>query len=127
MNLSATMEKLSLQESNTPPLEELLKGYEMHQKRKQKQCEYQKKYMEKKRTRVQELEEDVRQLTDQNHKLMSYYSLFEMLRLQNPQLADQLVNQLNQKTVMMPPATITSPVAYSSIFSPSWPHVSMQQ
>lgn len=127
MSLSATMEKLSLEEQTTPSIEELQKGYEAHKRRKQKQCEYQKKYMEKKKTRVQELDEEVNQLKNQIQRLMSYYSLFEMLRLQNPQLADQLVNQLNQKTVIMPPATITSPVAYSSIFSPSWPHVSMNQ
>lgn len=112
--------------SETPSLEELQKGYEMHQKRKQKQCEYQKKYMEKKRTKIQELEEYVKQLSDQNQKLYSYYCLFDMLRLHDPQLADQLVKKLNQKTVTSLPETIASPVAYSSIFSPSWPNVSMQ-
>ena len=126
MSLSATMEKLSLEQQTTPSIEELQKGYEAHRRRKQKQCEYQKKYMEKKKTRVQELDEEVKELRDQIQRLTSYYSLFEMLRLQNPQLADQLINQLHQRTVTMPSTTIASPVAYSSLFSPSWPHVSMQ-
>ena len=126
MNLSESMQKLSLHESDIPSIEEMQRGYLDNIARKQKQCEYQKRYMDKKKTKVQQLAEDNKKLSDQNHKLLSYHSLFELLRLQNPQLADQLINQLNQDNVTMPPATISSPVAYSTMFSSNWPHVSMQ-
>lgn len=78
----------------TPTLEELQKGYEMHNKRKQKQCEYQKKYMEKKKTRVEDLEDTNQKLQEQIVILTSYHQVFELLTSHYPQIAEQLVNHL---------------------------------
>jgi ATPase subunit of ABC transporter with duplicated ATPase domains len=111
-----------------PSLEEMHKGYQMYVQRKQKQCEYQKKYLEKKKTESTHLQEIVNQLQEQNAKLMVYYQLYEMLKLQNPQLADQLVNQLKFNNNQTAPSCIISPQPFNFNYgtTPSWPQVSMK-
>lgn len=122
---------------NGPSIEELQRGYIQNLERKQKQCGYQKKYMDKKKTELTELQRTISELQDQNQKLMSYYQLFELLKLQNPQLADQLIGQLrlqnDLKRATGPQITLPSHIGtpgplgsqYSTIMSPSWPMVSL--
>lgn len=124
---------------NGVSIEELQKGYFQNLERKQKQCGYQKKYLEKKKNELEQLQNTISQLTDQNQKLMSYYQLFELLKLQNPQLADQLVGQLRLQNdvqrASVPQVTLPSHVStpgplgsqYATILSPSWPMVSLKK
>lgn len=119
---------------NNLSLEELVNVYQKDQQRKQKQCEYQKNYMERKKKEFAGLELQIQQLQDQNQKLLSYYQLFELLKLQNPQLADQLINQLrfqNSAPQVKLPTHINTPTPlgsqYSSAFSPAFPMVSLKK
>ena len=134
MDPTSLLNKLSIEETNPPPVEELLKVYQKNQQRKQKQCEYQKNYMERKKKEFTELELKYQELQEQNQKLLSYYHLFELLRLQNPQLSDQLVNQLrlqNSAPQVNLPTQIGSPTLlgtqYHTSFSPSIPTVSLKK
>jgi hypothetical protein len=141
MNLSdaSILEQPNNHWSNGLSLEELQKGYQQNQQRKQKQCEYQKKYLEKKKSEVTKLQETVSDLQSQNQTLMSYYQLFELLKLQNPQLADQLVGQFRSKNNLQKahtsnialPINIGTPTPfvsqYETILSPSWPMVSLKE
>jgi hypothetical protein len=118
-------------ETNDIPIEELKDGYMKHQRRKQRQCGYQRKHMEKKKDEVNQLKNQVQQLNEQNAKLKLYYQMFELLRLQNPQIADQLTNQvLLQNKISAPhvelPTQISTPTPLGSHFSSAWPMVSMK-
>lgn len=134
MNPTVFQEQVLIDGMNGLSLEDLQKVYLKDQQRKQKQCEYQKKYMEKKKSEVSQLELQLHQLQDQNQKLMSYYQLFELLRLQNPQLADHLISQLRSHQTapqVVLPTHINTPAPlgsqYSSVFSPAFPMVSLKK
>lgn len=134
MDLTSSIDKLSIEDANAPPIDELVKIYQKAQQRKQKQCEYQKNYMERKKKEVTGLELQLQQLQEQNQKLIAYYQLFELLRLQNPQLSDQLVNQLriqNSVPQVTLPNQIGSPALlgtqFHTSFSPSIPMVSLKK
>jgi hypothetical protein len=112
MDLASQMNNLSMEDTKTPSLEELQKIYQKTQDRKMKQCEYQRKYAEKKKNETISLSVQVQQLQEQNQKLIQYYQLFELLKLNNPQLAGQLFNQLKtHNTIVQTPfqTQISSP------------------
>jgi hypothetical protein len=122
--MSSATNQLQAPQQNQPSLEELQKIYQMTQQKKQKQCEYQKKYVEKKKNETQET---IRQLQEQNQRLMLYYQLFESLKLQNPQLADQLINQLRAQNSTQQVTQISSPAPLGSQYNTNWPMVSLQK
>ena len=116
-------------------LHELQRGYKSNQKRKERQCEYQRKYTAKKNEEWAQLETSVQQLQEQNQKLLVYYQLFELLRLQNPEIANRLVaklntenasaSQMNSSTHISTPRPLGS--QYNPVLSPSWPMVSLNK
>lgn len=100
--------------SAQPSQEELQKGYQLYLEKKKKQCEYQKRYAEKKKNMLTQLQEE-------NSKLRVYQELFDMLSLQYPQIANQLANQWKSKGT----TTAIKLPSQNPISSPSWPFVSM--
>lgn len=134
MNTASIDDQNLIEGLNKLSLEELHKVYVKDQQRKQKQCEYQKNYMERKKKEFTELELQIQELKEQNQKLMSYYQLFELLKLQNPQLSDQLINQLrsqNSGPQIRLPVHINTPAPlgtqYHTAFSPTLPMVSLKK
>jgi Tfp pilus assembly protein PilO len=93
--------------------EEVIKGYYQNVERKQKQCEYQKRYLQKKKDQFNQLSAQVEQLQQQNKNLMTYYNVVQLLQQQQPQLLDQLIKQVSQLSIS------PNPQLNSGILSPT--------
>ena len=116
--------------TNGPTLEELQKGYQLYVERKQKQCQYQKKYIEKKKSEFAQLQIQIEQLQIQNQNLLVYYNLVQILRQQHPQLYEQLIKQ--QTMIHTIPQQNTPGIELPhlqrlTLTSPNLPFVSLKQ
>lgn len=105
--------------------EEIIQGYHQNIERKQKQCEYQKKYLQKKKDQFSQLANQVTQLEHQNKGLLVYYNIVQLLQRQHPQLFDQLIKQVSQNQTATLSPHIESPVINRNSLSPVMPYVSM--
>ena len=85
-----------------PTPEELQNAYMRHVQRQENQRKYQKKYMEKKKKNVEELQKELDEMKQKNNVLMFYYNLFYLFQQNNPGPLEDFITSLSYQNLQPP-------------------------